>query len=73
MFSTRMFISTLFIIVLNAVGWHQRIKSKHAAICQNLVGINVEPKKPDTSKDTVCDSVYVRLQIRQNPFMVLEI
>ena len=64
MFSTRMFIPTLFIIVLNAIGWHQKIKRKHAAIRQNLVGINVEPKEPDTPEDTVCDSVYVRLQIR---------
>ena len=64
MFSTRMFIPTLFTIVLNAIGWHQKIKRKHAAIRQNLVGINVEPKKPDTPEDIVCDSVYVRLQIR---------
>ena len=33
MFSTRMFIATLFIIVLNAIGWLQRIKRKHA-ICR---------------------------------------
>ena len=59
-----MFIPTLFIIVLNMIGWHQKIKRKHIAIRQNLVGINVEPKKPGTPEDTVCDSVCVRLQIR---------